>query len=331
MRQAISIALATALFTATIPALAQPPSRALHLTYSLAQGTETCPSERGFRHIIATHFAGRDPFTGAGAERIAITITRHLNAFHAEIAHYAADGHQTGVRRLQSGTTCNDLIGQVATALDFLLSPPIPPPASDTPPPLPAPTLDTPALPQLAPAPTADTAPAPSPPSRGPRPLVGLGAALPMGTVPAGITAGFSAFAGLRWETLSLNLEARADLPGATSVQFGGGSGERRFIGGSVVPCAHYRRIFGCGVATIGIVTSDGTNGAHGDHNSPNLLLGGRFGIEAPLPITKHLFAQLTGDLLVPVARYRIRINDSEVWEPDAVSWMPALRLLAIF
>ncbi|WP_437278896.1 hypothetical protein WME90_48120 [Sorangium sp. So ce375] len=337
-----ALPLAASLFLAAPVALAQLAPRGARLSYTRGPGTEGCPEEPSLRQIAASQLGGVDPFVRDGAWHVEVVIQRKGTAFQGEIALYDRDGREIG-RQEHSSAICGVLVEDIGLALSAVMRPLLPPrpapesvPTSAPPPSAPrgaAPPVspDAPpgALASKPPAPVAAPArpaPRPRPPPDRPRLQLGAGVLLGAGVAPS-VAVGFSGFAGARWETFSLSLEARGDLPIDAEPYRGwtiGVSG----LSGSVVPCGHADWFFGCAVATAGGVwhvrDSTGIEDA-----LPYAALGLRAGLEVLL--SARLAGQLTGDLLLNTLRPHVRPLHGEGWSAAPVSEAVALRLVAFF
>jgi len=338
MRPAVLLPLTAAALLTAAPALADDLST--HLEYNTGPGTESCPKERGFRHIVAAHIR-YDPFVDGAARRLTVRITRKDQAYNGAIALYDETGKKLGIRNLDAFSTCGSLVHTLAESIALILDPPPKPP---TPPPAPAPTTAPDAAPEppkltaeppapeppaLAAQPPAPDLPSPPPPtpSIGPRPQIGAGILLPIGAAP-GLALGFGAGFGYRWHFASLNIEARAHLPRNMDEPVNGARVAASMFAGALVPCAHFRWMLGCGIVSAGAVHFTADDMVSDQQWGPRFELGARLGVQ--IPLYGRFSAQLSSDFLFPIVRAGIVIRGDQAWDPPLVSALPALRFVAV-
>lgn len=109
----------------------------------------------------------------------------------------------------------------------------------------------------------------------------GVGAAGSVFSAPAPAL-GATAFVGIVWHPLSVDVEGRYDLP-ATS-----GSGARfqsSLAAASVVPCLHLGAFFGCAVASVGSLTATSEVALPVSTHAVWWAGGPRVGLEVPLSL----------------------------------------------
>ncbi|KYF69439.1 hypothetical protein BE15_36070 [Sorangium cellulosum] len=345
--------LALSLLLVAPPALGVAPPGGARLSYARGPGAEGCPDEQVLRDVVAAQLGGTDPFVDGGGRHVEVVLSRKGRHFLAEIALYDADGRRLGGQEL-TNAACGALVEDVGTALAIVLRParsarePAPPPPA-SPPPVssepadPAPVAASLPAPEVSPrAPGAALAPPcqpcqPAPPARPverpgpslawPRFHVGLGALIARGLASAPAV-GFSASMGARWEAFSLSLEGGWHLPVAAEPYRGRTFGVS-WLGGSVVPCGHAAWFFGCAIVTAGRVRHVGMVNVTGELKMLYAGLGLRGGLE--VPISPHLAAQLSGELLANVSRPALNLAGGLSLSSTATSTVGALRLVASF
>jgi len=122
---------------------------------------------------------------------------------------------------------------------------------------------------------------------------------------------------GVRREAFSVGIDVRIDAPASQSV--GPGSIRASLVAGSVVPCYHYRVFAGCAVLGAGALHSEGQGFTEARTATTAVFLAGaRLGVE--IPLYGVLFFHLHGDLLVPLSRTTVQVNQSEVWRSPPLS-----------
>jgi hypothetical protein len=78
-------------------------------------------------------------------------------------------------------------------------------------------------------------------------------------------------------------------------------------ISGSIVPCVHLGRVFGCGVGSAGALGATSTAVTHNDAYAPWWAAGARAGAELPLAASLSLRAY--AELLAMLARNSLWID----------------------
>jgi hypothetical protein len=291
----------------------QPPPRiGVQLAYVLGRGAErSCPDETHMRRELAAGF-GYDPIQSSAPSRLTIAITPGRGGIHLALMELRDAGGAVGWKGHHEAYDCHILVRGVALTVQIgieriapRISPPAPEPARPEPvvvAPRPEPEpVTAEARPARTPAPPSKaTASAPvragktpaAPASDGSpisRLLVdaGLGGAFRLGAAPA---PNFSVAlqGGLRWPFMSLNLEARGDLPA---------SGEEEFstsrLTGSILPCGHYKIVVGC---LVGAVGREHASTEEDDGSAWFAGMGGRLSLEVPL--FDPIMLRVSGDLI---------------------------------
>lgn len=330
------------------PAARAQPMRTARLDYARRAGAESCPDEQTLREGVAVRL-GYDPFHTDAATTLAVTLQRAGRRLEARLELRDADGHTTGSRLLSAApTACAELLSDVTMAASIAIDPlqrTRPPPAPTPPPPTPAPPAEPvpPAPPPVAPAVASVVAPTPPPPPPTPptppvraapsRPRTlrfraSLGAVLSLESAPA-TSFGFTAGAALRWTTFSIGVEGRVDLPAVAQASRGGGV-EASLLLASVVPCAHLRALGLCALGAIGTLRGRGRDIDMAQRESTlYAAMGARLALE--LPLVGPIGVRAHADLLVPLIRTTLHLDDEAVWSTPTASVSFGLALLGTF
>jgi hypothetical protein len=282
----------------SIPAsAAEPPAELpahtlVHLDYTTRD--PACPDSQFLQDVIAarTSYA---PFAPAAVTRLVVTVGREGQGYTARAVLRDKSGAVLYTRERGPLSDCQQVVEGLGFAVSVKLDPggrpsaPSPQPASPS-----------------APLPVKEE-PAPSPPPE-PRARRRVGAALAfgLGVAPRPVV-GFALDVGLRWPAFSIALEGRvfpsAEGPADTSlVQL-----RTWQITGAVVPCGHWRWIFGCGLVEMGALsaTSDARSPRTG--TAFHFATGLRGGVE--WQGWEHLALRASGDLLVAPWRTALRVE----------------------
>lgn len=324
------------------PAQAQQPAR-VRLEYDRGEGATSCPDARAFADGVAGRL-GYEPFDAAADGRVRVTVGRPERALEARIEMVDANGKAKAERLFTSRRSdCTELAATMELAIAIALdpfhataperatandSPPTPPPPASPPTPM--------VLPRSDPGPDArSVAAAALPPAAPPRPAVPTPLTWEVVfAVVGGIGSepvrdlGAEVRVAARRSNLSLAIEGRADLPASVSLQVG--QVGTSLLVASLVPCAHWRILAACGLATAGILRAAG----HGlvderQVSDPWLALGARVAVE--IRVTSRLFATAHGDLSTPLVETELKVGGNDVWTPPPVAFLGGLGLAVAF
>ncbi|HEY8038517.1 MAG TPA: hypothetical protein VIF15_01935 [Polyangiaceae bacterium] len=255
------------------------------LTYVRGPGAEKCPGEQAIRAAVSTRL-GYDPFFPWAHDTLFVEVTRGGGAFHVEIKMVDQDNLQRGARSLAvKGSDCAAVVDAMALTISLTIDPSsIAGPTAPPPPPPPEPPAPPPPAPDPAPEPPRDAPAPPPPPPEAVQAHLGVTAASALGSSP-GLAAGGAAFVGVRWRALSLDVEARGDLPATGAGNTAGVRVQSWLLAGSVVPCLHLGVGYACVVASGGSLTATAVQGVTSPQTSGGLWLavGPRLGVELPL------------------------------------------------
>ncbi|WP_437666932.1 hypothetical protein [Sorangium sp. So ce1182] len=247
----------------------EPPRAAIRLDLVQGPGTEGCPGEAYLRAEVARRL-GADPFQddADAPQVITVRIAREGPEIVASLALRDSDGQTRWADGFGTRSPCHELLSGVALAIaaQLLDAPePAPPPPERSPPPEPppaAPSRPEPSPPQARRAapepprgaglPQARSRPEAAPaPAERPRLEAGLGATLGLGITP-GAAAGMTLSVGVRRSGWSFAIEGRGLVALAQEVKEMTIS--TRAFTATGVGCLHDHHLFGCGVATVGLV-----------------------------------------------------------------------------
>nr|AYM54521.1 hypothetical protein [Racemicystis crocea] len=324
-RLCTSALLTAALFTAAPLAYAEP-EKYVQLEYERHPGAELCPSKDLVELLVANEFLHYDPITTDPYEtrRLVLEASKRDGQLVAEAAVYEGDtllwkrGPFAGPA---TSCECRERIAELALALSIWLDPPglkqgesaapIAPPAPSAPPSAPCR-----AAPSEVPTKQEKITVERSRPGTHGLALGGVLPELSTRTFNPGSTAGYAEYdpsrpwsasitgggffwepgtiaptfalgAGYRWQAFSGNVEARVAIP------IDAGGFKPGTVGISLLPCVHWRVLFGCvrGSAGLGWITY-----VYGTFHTLLLGVGGRVGLD--LPITEYLSVMATFDMV---------------------------------
>jgi hypothetical protein len=312
---ALAPAFVAILLSGSASAAPRPRGVRVRLEYDRGPNARQCPDERALRGEVAAEL-GWDPFTDAGTWRFHVAIVRKSNGmFVANGQLFDSDGATFSEMQEMAYPGCQSLVAKlVAVWIAVVLTdPPLPPPAP------PPPTVAAP-----GPPPPPDDIAATRPSADPFLVVMGLGSTVGFGIAPRAAV-GVTADVGLHWkvdaaplEGVSLTLAVRWDPP-ASSPALEGSFGGVRVVSsrvlGTVAPCAHWWKLYGCAVGALGQLqhhyedrTVYPVDGIHDLHAA----MGGRIGIQ--VPFAPHVgfrgFAEVLGTI-TPVVAY---FNNRPAW-----------------
>jgi len=316
-------------------ALAQEPvevalPRSLRLEYV---GAERCPDASFFRERVLLKRPSRvDPFVADAPARLVVTLSHDATGYRG---HWdAIDAAGTVLQRHDLGpvSNCHDLADGLAFGFVLRFDDPNAPPAPvPQPPPSPVPLVLPPTTPIERPLP-------PPPPPPAGHVLLGLSGLLGLATTPA--PAGGAVLAlGWRAPWWSVSVEGRALLTLNAPVD-GGHHVTLHRVTGAVLPCLHWRWLFGCGVLELGELGGSGDARVPGADSAFIATLGGRGGVDFPLSARLALRVAVDGFGTIQPAIVRVGGAGSLVdgvyvgqsrWETPAGGALVGAGLLAFF
>lgn len=298
--------------------------RAMRLEYV---GAERCPDVSFFRErVLLKRPSHADPFVADASVRLVVTLSRDATGYSGRWE--AIDAAGAVLRRHDLGpvANCHDLADGLA--FGFVLR-------FDDPSAAPAPLPD----PSPSPVPLAVPAerPLPPPPPAAGRVLLGISGLLGLAMTPA--PAGGAVLAlGWRAPWWSVSVEGRALL--TLNAPVGGGHlVTLHRLTGAVLPCLHWRWLFGCGVLELGELGGSGNAEMPATDSAFIATLGGRGGVEVPLAARLALRVAVDGFGTVKPAVVRIGgqppasagLGGQSRWETPAGGALVGAGLVAFF
>lgn len=269
----------------------------------------TCPPRDEFIAAVDAQ-VGKAAFTG-GPQQLSITILRR-GPRHFAVLTVEAPNEPPRRREIDS-SSCNELIQALATMAAVVIDP-----QDATPAPEPAP--------EPPPAPPVEAVLVQPPPVPQKLMVFRLGAgvtgALALGPAP---TLGFALEVGFGLKYFSLNAEANVNLPAQTPGSAPGVSSMVSYA--AISPCGHVSWFVGCVRIGAGALRGEGVG-----VDDPKLqttfyaLIAARAGVE--IPVYKILYIRTVLDLIVPLTRTTLTLNDEPRWTTPAIAGALSLQLL---
>jgi hypothetical protein len=303
----------------------------VRFNYERQEGAAACPDASALQTGVAARL-GYDPFRELAEDRLHATIRSAGSMLEARIEMMDAQGNLMAERKLVSRQRdCSELASSIELAISIAIDPmgkAQASPPSDTGSPPSIPTVPEPAHKPDPPAPVAASTPtgpseSTSPPMTGRLALALVGGFRSAPSPSVGMAIG----AALRRGSVSLGLDARADLPAASSLRVGEVSSSLYLA--SLMPCAHYRVAAGCVLAAAGAQHVAGHNLVDArSATAPYLAFGARLG--ADLPLSPHMALTFYGDLIAPVTHMSLLVGSSTVWKTPALAFALGLGVAAI-
>lgn len=334
MRSCASLAVAA--LVALTPASGRAGASA-RLVYVRGPGAEACPAEAAVRAAVSTRL-GYDPFFAWAHDTLFAEITRSGRTYHAAIKLVGDDNRLRGGRDLSvTSDDCSSVVDAMGLTISLTIDPShtgdgAPHPVATSPPPQPTPTPATDPVGPPPPPPSALQAAGPSapaspvtpqaasqdrlvtPPGRDDRfrGYVGVGALGSVGAEPSA-SVGATIFVGASWRLLSVDLEARGDVPTTVTSDVPSARVQAYLLAGSLVPCVRYVFAFGCPVLSVGRLdaTSMGPTSPH-DATDAWVGAGGRAGVQIELGADWWLRAY--GEVLGTLRRETLLIGGANAY-----------------
>jgi hypothetical protein len=294
------------------------------LVYARGPGAETCPDEEALAALVAARL-GYGPFRPIADNTLFAEVRREAGAFTADVKLVDGQGIVRGARHLASAAAdCGDLAGALALSMSIALDPlslTRPPP-----PPLAASSHETPS-PTSSPAPEASAVKSPEAPPAGP-PLLpppdtspkfhaGIGPTMSFGTSPAPAV-GLSAFGGVRWRSLSLDLGGRMDLPASRGTNVGGAA-RTSLAAAYLAPCAHMGPAFGCAAVWLGSLSASAVAVSE-PKSASGLFFAGGPRVGATVGDAGAFELRMFGDALFVFTPFDLRLNGRPVFAASTLA-----------
>jgi len=271
-----------------------------------------CPRARFLEDVIRAR-TSYEPFAPSADARLVVTVAREGRSYkgHAEVRSKA--GALLYERDRGPGADCQLIVEGLGFAVSVALDPgggESPEPQAPSPP--------------RAPELPVKQAPAPVPPAPEPfeqkapfRVRIGASAALGIGVAPRP-AAGVAIDVGLRWPTFSVALEGRAYPPAEGAADTGLVQLRTWQITGAVVPCGHWRWLFGCGVVEMGALS--GTSAARTSEATTLFRVAGGMRAGMEWQGWEHLALRASGDVLFSPWHSELLINNEPARTTPVVS-----------
>jgi hypothetical protein len=312
---------------------AGPEAFAVALEYAAAPG---CPDVTDFKAIVNGRL-GYDAFREDAPDRVLVDIASRGTAFEGRIERRNAEGRWAGDRTFPSRSSdCGELGRAMAFALALQIqfsarASAVPKETGETSEaaasPIPAPKEDVAANVQEKVPTTTKEAKSPSP---GPRPTyeLGAGALVGFGMASEAVTFG-RAFGSVAWQHSSLELAAEVAWPTTTRREDGAGVSQQQLLVG-VAGCGDFQPWSACLLAKAGgirIVGKDIDNPR--SPWAPLLETGLRLAVRQRLGRRLYVAARAEG--LVNVTRWRITLDQSQVWNAPRLAATVGLDIGVLF
>jgi hypothetical protein len=271
---------------------------------------------------------GYDPFDDRSPAVVTATVSRS-QIYEGVVQFRDEHGRAYGKKELTSSADdCTELASAMALTISIVLDPraamgeterkdvPPPPPPHDSP------------FEEERPVRAEPSTPAPPPVFEPVFVRVGAEGLAVVGAAPAP-AAGLAAFVGIGRGKLSLDLEARADLPASLTRTDGTGVTSSLLVA-NLVPCGHVGIATFCALASAGALHGEGSNVGTPDRQVTfYAAAGARGGLE--LPLARAIVARVHIDVLLPMTRTTLKSRGLEYWTTPPVSGVLALGLFAHF
>jgi hypothetical protein len=318
--------------------------RAVVLVYERDVAARACADEATFRQAVADRLR-REPWSRRSREAVAVHLERTRYGYAARVELWK-DGERRGERELSStGADCTPLVDAVVLATTLAIDP--------------LHGMREESEPELreAPEPSID-------PARRRRPLpirggrggggpanvstdregltfeLGAGGFVGIGATPGSLL-GVTAHSAVRSDDLSLHLELRAELPGASPLPGGGQLGGSllaaqlapclRFVGGPFLPNSRRAWASACGLVVAGaaLVGADGIRNARGAA-SPWGGAGARLNLD--IELMSALGARGYVEVVMPLLSVRLidEVTGATLWEPPLATFAIGVQGLAL-
>jgi hypothetical protein len=336
------------------------------LVYGRTAGSDACPAEAELRAAVRERL-GYDPFFPWAPQTIVVHIaSRPHRRIGGKVYLVDAAGRASPEREFTTSEgECRELVLALALAIVMTLDPlhgtaaaalasgkpstdAKPPPVSDPAPAEPslgeplyaAPASDSSPTGNGASAPMQVVAPAAAPPE-GDRPSTSSRAAPPASRftveaggalfVASGVTPGISTgfIPSLRGRSgdVSVSVEGRLELPMWSS--FDSDRVDASLLGGSVVPCLHWKPFAWCGTMLLGRYHAEGQEVAARSASALFAALGARFSAEMPISSAAWGFVRVEG--LVNLTRHELVVAAEPIWKIPPVGFTLSAGALTSF
>ncbi len=277
--------------------------RTARLEHSRSAGAEACPDEQALRAAVAARL-GYDPFTPDASMLIAVAVDSSADGLRATVRLVTEAGRTAERSIVSRSTDCRELAESTALAIALAIDPQM--------------SLRARREPATAQAPIPPPAPPPpeAPASAPLRLRLEADLLLALGAAPD-LSFGGALRGALRFTSIAVTLEARADVPASTPF-------ERGRVGSSLLAlaaggCYCWRYVHACALVSGGAVRAFGEGFPEASVRwQPYLAAGPRALVQVPLG--GPLYLQAHADVLFPFLRSALLIGTIEAWRMPPVS-----------
>ena len=268
------------------------------LDYDRNAGAEACPDESALRRSVAARL-GYDPFSPRSKRAVVVRL-RHEGAGHRGTVAVEEEGAPARAERsLYAAGDCAELVEALALTISVAIDPL---------------AAMRPELPSVATDLTAPPASVTVAPAGSAMPVVlsvGAGPTFGYGIAPAPVFGALVYFA-LRRGGLEGILEGNATLEGSAASARGRVSSWS--AGGLAGACAYVSVVFGCAVASLGVLSADAAVAFPRRDTALNVMAGPRVGVALTLG-KPWLELRLHVEGLLALTRHRLAIGAQDVYE----------------
>jgi hypothetical protein len=299
--------------------------------YARGDGAGACPDEQALRKEVAARL-GYDPFFAVADKTIVVLVSRESDRFEAQIRLVDGSSNLRGTRRLLAPSAdCEGLLARTALAISVAIDPDRATDGASA-----APSANEgqsePESPSEATAPSnpekrapvgeRDQGVVPSAPAvveAPPLPVTFDASVLGSSGVLPALAYGASLGAAFGGERGSIGAEIFGFAPQSKSVE--NGSVRAWTVGAIVVPCYGPKAIFGCALASLGVMQS-GSDGIAAPRSQSTWIpwLGIRAGTSGAL--TGGWSWRVTADLAASLNPVHLQIDERDVWNMPRVAFV---------
>ncbi len=302
-------------------------TRPVVLRFDAPAAEAGCPGAAELRERVASLVQG-SAFVDAGIREATVSVQAGPGALTATVA-VSVNGALAGDRRLETvAGDCPALMASVALSLVLFIDPVRGVELAQVPqaPIAPRPVPPPPPPPPTAPPPPPPSAPPPPPPSAPPRVWTLALEAGPTGGVglTPGATVGLDLGLRAQTESWAAGILVRPHL--SSTLAWKGGTVKGTALATEPEICGRLVGAELCAVALVGLLWVDGQGYGHNDAWRLNLLEAG-VRADYALTVAETLDVVLAGEVLTPLARATLLVNDKKAWRSPAVAGALSLDL----
>jgi hypothetical protein len=311
LRRLTGLALGLALTLAAPRAVADGSSFSVSLSYEVDPSLLGCPSETEFRRGVVDQL-GHDPFHADSEHSVRARVVESEHGLEGQVEWTNRRGEIEGERRLSSPQRdCAEFVRGVAFALAVQIQ-------------LLERIANTPAV--AEPTPTPRAPPAQHPTGIGAVPATstsvmpsgravlsaGFGTSIAFGVAPSA-SAGGQLFLGLRYQTISFELDTQANLP-VTLHQTDGSGFSASSLGETLALCGHLDQFALCPLAELSLLRIRGF-GVDEAHSPTSFRAGAGLRAAFEAPLSAQFALRMRADGVRSLASRTVSLNAVPVWE----------------